>query len=51
MDPAVSLSGSVPLAFTGGDPRPVVLIGVLLLLTGWVGRRRLIGARHRREAP
>ncbi|HEY4928019.1 MAG TPA: substrate-binding domain-containing protein [Acidimicrobiales bacterium] len=51
VDPAVSLSGSVPLAFTGGDPRPVVLIGMLLLLTGWAGRRRLIGARRRREAP
>jgi hypothetical protein len=51
VDPAVSLSGSVPLAFTGGDPRPVVLIGVLLLLAGWAGRRRLMGTRRRREAP
>ena len=34
--------GSTPLAFTGGDPRPVVLAGALLLLAGWMARRRLL---------
>lgn len=46
VDPGVSLGGSTPLAFTGGDPRPVILTGALLLLSGWVARRRLL--RHRR---
>ncbi|MGD0882132.1 MAG: substrate-binding domain-containing protein [Acidimicrobiales bacterium] len=46
VDPAVSLSGSVPLAFTGGDPRPVVLVGLLLLVTGWWARRRLLRSRR-----
>jgi phosphate transport system substrate-binding protein len=40
LDPAVSLSGSSPLAFTGGDPRPLVVVGVLLLAAGWYGRLR-----------
>lgn len=38
VDPAVSLS---PLAYTGGDPRPLVAAGALLLVGGWVARRRL----------
>ena len=42
LDPSVSLSGSTPLAFTGGDPRPVVVIGLLLLAAGWLARRRLL---------
>ena len=46
VDPAVSLSGSAPLAFTGFDPRPFVLVGALLLMAGWIGRRRLL--RNRR---
>jgi phosphate transport system substrate-binding protein len=46
VDPGVSLGGSTPLAFTGGDPRPVVLIGGLLLLSGWVLRRRLVRKRR-----
>ncbi len=50
VDPGVSLGGSTPLAFTGGDPRPVIITGALLLLSGWVARRRLL--RHRRaKAP
>ena len=44
LDPSVSLSGSTPLAFTGGDPRPVVVVGLVLLATGWFARRRLLRA-------
>jgi len=50
VDPSVSLSGSVPLAFTGSDPRPVVLVGILLLGVGFAARRRLDGGRRNREA-
>lgn len=46
VDPGVSLGGSSPLAFTGGDPAPVVLTGAFLLVGGWFARRRLL--RHRR---
>ncbi len=45
VDPSVSLSGSSPLAFTGGDPLPLVLAGALLVLIGWFARRRLLGHR------
>ena len=48
LDPAVSLSGSTPLAFTGGDPRPLVLVGVLLLTAGWFARHRLTRRRRAR---
>jgi hypothetical protein len=50
VDPSVSLSGSGPLAFTGGDPRPVVVVGLLLLVAGWAARRRLLRKRRMREA-
>jgi len=46
VDPAVSLSGSTPLAFTGFDPRPFVLTGALLLMVGWTARRRLLKSRR-----
>lgn len=39
VDPSVSLS---PLAYTGGDPRPLVGAGAFLLVGGWVARRRLL---------
>ncbi|MGA8726171.1 MAG: hypothetical protein WB565_14140, partial [Acidimicrobiales bacterium] len=49
LDPAVSLSGSTPLAFTGGDPRPLVLVGLLLLTAGWFARHRLTRRRRARS--
>lgn len=50
VDPSVSLSGATPLAFTGGDPRPVVSLGVLLMAAGWMARRRLLRSRRSRDA-
>jgi len=50
VDPSVSLSGSTGLAFTGSDPLPVVLLGMVLLAVGWIGRRRLLADRRRRSA-
>ena len=41
-DPAVSLSGGTGLAFTGGDPLPLVVFGVVMVVVGWVVRRRLL---------
>jgi ABC-type phosphate transport system substrate-binding protein len=46
----VSLSGSTPLAFTGVDPLPLVVLGGLLLATGWTARRRLLKRRRAGEA-
>ena len=46
VDPSVALSGSTSMASTGTDPAPLVIIGVLLLVAGWIGRRWL--QRHRR---
>ncbi len=40
VDPGVSLSGT-PLAFTGGNPLPLVLFGALLFVGAWFARRRL----------
>ena len=48
VDPGVSLGGSSPLAFTGSNVVPLVLIGSLLVLVGWMARRRL--ARGLRSA-
>jgi hypothetical protein len=50
LDPSVSLSGSGPLAFTGFDPLPIVLAGMVLVLVGVIGRRRLVAARDRGRA-
>ncbi len=46
VDPAVSLSGTTPLAHTGGDPLPLTIAGLVLLLFGFVGRRRFLGRRN-----
>jgi ABC-type phosphate transport system substrate-binding protein len=45
VDPAVSLGGNSPLAFTGGDPIPLVIVGLGLMICGWVARRRLLRLR------
>jgi ABC-type phosphate transport system substrate-binding protein len=47
VDPAVSLSGSSPLAFTGFDPLPLVFGGLLMVITGLFVRRQLAGKRKR----
>jgi phosphate transport system substrate-binding protein len=47
LDPSVSLSGSTPLAFTGFDPLPLVFVGMVLVILGAVGRRRLVTIRKR----
>jgi hypothetical protein len=44
VDPAVSLSGSSPLAFTGANIVPLVVIGSVLLFVGWIVRRRMVRA-------
>lgn len=49
LDPSVSLSGSTPLAFTGGDPRPVVIVGLVLLAIGFLARRRLLRVMRTRR--
>jgi ABC-type phosphate transport system substrate-binding protein len=41
VDPGVSLGGSSPLAFTGSNVVPLVVIGSLLMVAGWLARRRL----------
>ncbi|MHB8681853.1 MAG: substrate-binding domain-containing protein [Acidimicrobiales bacterium] len=41
VDPGVSLGGSTPLAFTGGNPAPIVLAGSTLVVVGVLARRRL----------
>ena len=46
VDPSVALSGSTSMASTGTDPVPLVIVGLLLLVAGWIGRRWL--QRHRR---
>jgi len=43
VDPSVALTGTSPLAGTGSDPLPLIVIGVLLVAAGWIGRRRLQG--------
>jgi len=46
VDPGVSLSGSPTMAFTGGNPIPLTLLGLLLLWVGWTGRRRVLRSRQ-----
>jgi len=41
VDPSVALTGSSPLAGTGSNPAPLVVIGLVLVAAGWIGRRRL----------
>lgn len=41
VDPSVSLTGTTSMASTGSNPLPLVVIGVLLVAAGWIGRRRL----------
>ncbi len=47
---AVSLGGSNPLAFTGSNPIPLVLVGTSLFVFGWAARRRLLRKRRARES-
>jgi ABC-type phosphate transport system substrate-binding protein len=49
-DPSVSLVQTSAMAGTGIDPLPLIFIGVMLLIAGVVGRRRL-QAHRRREEP
>ena len=51
VDPSIALTGAPPLAGTGSNPLPLVIIGVVLLAAGWIGRRRLRTFRPRRESP
>jgi hypothetical protein len=41
VDPSVALTGTTSMASTGSNPLPLVVIGVLLVAAGWIGRRRL----------
>ncbi len=50
VNPAVSLSGSPTMAFTGGNPLPLTFLGLLLLAVGWIGRRRILQARQEEGA-
>ncbi len=44
-NPSVSLSGGTGLAFTGGDPLPLAVVGAALVLGAWFVRRRLVRSR------
>lgn len=44
-DPAVSLSGNPALAFTGANPAPIIGTGIVLVIAGVIGRRRIGRAR------
>ena len=46
VDPGVSLANTSAMAGTGSNPVPLIVLGVMLLTAGWLGRRRLLG-RHR----
>ena len=41
VDPGVSLTGSPTMAFTGGQPLPILAAGLFLTAAGWWARRRL----------
>ncbi len=52
VDPSVSLTGGTgSMAFTGGDPFPWFVAGALLAVVGWLGRRRLAGAKLADDSP
>jgi len=42
---AVSLSGGSGLAFTGGDPVPLIVLGSSLVIGAWIARRRMMRRR------
>jgi ABC-type phosphate transport system substrate-binding protein len=46
VDPSVALTGTTSMASTGSNPLPLVVIGVLLVAAGWIGRRRLQAQRR-----
>ena len=48
VDPSVALAGTSAMAGTGGNPLPLLIIGVVLLAGGLIGRRRLLGHRRAR---
>jgi ABC-type phosphate transport system substrate-binding protein len=48
VDPGVSLSSSAPLAFTGSNPLPLVVVGGAFVFIGWFMRRRLRSDRRAR---
>jgi ABC-type phosphate transport system substrate-binding protein len=48
-DPSVALSGVSAMPNTGGNPLPLTLLGVSLIVVGWAGRRRVL--RHRSVNP
>jgi len=50
VDPSVALTGTSPLAGTGSNPVPLVVIGVVLVAAGWIGRRRLRVQRRTRAS-
>ncbi len=50
VDPSVSLAATSAMASTGIDALPVLVIGVLLLLAGVLGRRRLQSPRRDRRS-
>jgi len=47
VDPGVSLANTSAMAGTGSNPLPLLVIGVMLLAAGWIGRRWLLA--HRRS--
>ena len=49
VDPSVGLAGTSAMAGTGADPVPLVVIGVVLVAAGLIGRRRLLRHRRMRE--
>ena len=46
VDPGVALTGVSTMAGTGSNPVSLIVIGVVLLAGGWIGRRRLQGRRR-----
>jgi phosphate transport system substrate-binding protein len=45
VDPTVSLSGVSAMPNTGGNPIPLTIVGVGLLVIGCIGRRRILNRR------